>query len=495
MKRQRGTTESFADISLRDVYHFLQGSDLSCDELVGLEHEICRLYGIKASTGVIQTFPVDLWIAIFTRVAPLPKLEYDFDFWLDARTVCKAWRASISKMDFSQFVPELEHSKLDINPSHMLKLFHFSTITIISNAVDVDLLTKVKSMTIGENTIKKSQLNDVTKLTQLTHLGQEFGCLPPAILGSLTNLESLSIVDDWVAPKEEIEHLYKLTKLERLVLGWSADSFDQPTLMKHLTRLTDVRVKFMSFWREGKGSCYDRMGDKAIYMGEWLNGYYHGKGQCFWKRNSHKYEGDWYEGKMHGTGRYDYPETGYFEGEFENNFWTKGKRVYSNNGDTYEGDYQEANNHRHSIKSGLGTYHFCGRGAVYEGQFEGDHINGNGKCTYANGDMYDGEFRRGERHGNGLYRCADNSELSGVWENDVFQCPEDDPRNKIKLEHGWLWPQHEEDPPVDFERLMRGGEISDDDENEFPWNDVNKTTEEIVNSLIRLAKPADSDDD
>lgn len=85
--------------------------------------------------------------------------------------------------------------------------------------------------------------------------------------------------------------------------------------------------------------------------------------------------------------------------------------------------------------------------------------------------------------------------MSGVWENDVFQCPEDDPRNKIKLEHGWLWPQHEEDPPVDFERLMRGGEISDDDENEFPWNDVNKTTEEIVNSLIRLAKPADSDDD
>jgi len=54
-------------------------------------------------------------------------------------------------MDFSQFVPEL-NSKLDINPSHMLKLFHFSTITIFfkQNAVDVDLLTKVKSMTIGQ---------------------------------------------------------------------------------------------------------------------------------------------------------------------------------------------------------------------------------------------------------------------------------------------------------------------------------------------------------
>lgn len=53
------------------------------------------------------------------------------------------------------------------------------------------------------------------------------------------------------------------------------------------------------------------------------------------------------------------PKLAIFEGDFENNFWTKGKRVYSNNGDTYEGDYQEANIHRRSIKSGLGIYHFC----------------------------------------------------------------------------------------------------------------------------------------
>ena len=42
-------------------------------------------------------------------------------------------------------------------------------------------------------------------------------------------------------------------------------------------------------------------------------------------------------------------------------------------------------------------------GAKYDGQYENDLKNGQGKYTYGNGDVYKGQWKDGKRHGQGTY--------------------------------------------------------------------------------------------
>lgn len=405
MKRQRGQQGEMdiVNISLRDVYHFLQNVDLSCDELVGLEKEVGRLYATKAHTGVVQNFPVDMWVAVFEQVPQHKiKTEIDFYFWLNARTVCKTWHSSISKMDWSFFVPYIEHRKLKINPSHMLQLFYFSNIWLVSEAVDVDLLTKVKSLRVGYDCIAEAQIPQFTKLTQLTELCLKHCAFHPNILASLTNLEALVVTQDFDFEDEKsIDSLYQLTNLETLVLGGYEVKLDQATLMQKLTKLTDIRVKDNRFYKSGFGSCYFPDDQKQVYHGEWKDGKSHGHGLCFWRRSKHKYVGDWVDDRMHGKGIYMFPDEGYFQGEFENNTWKSGERYFPGDHDddedaeVYKGQFDPMR-----IKHGTGTYEFQ-NDDVYEGEWANDYITGQGKCTFSNGDTYEGGFYRGARVGKG----------------------------------------------------------------------------------------------
>jgi hypothetical protein len=43
--------------------------------------------------------------------------------------------------------------------------------------------------------------------------------------------------------------------------------------------------------------------------------------------------------------------------------------------------------------------------------------NGNGICTYANGDIYDGDWCDDQWHGQGTLTKNDGSVTNGVWDN------------------------------------------------------------------------------
>lgn len=59
----------------------------------------------------------------------------------------------------------------------------------------------------------------------------------------------------------------------------------------------------------------------------------------------------------------------------------------------------------------------------YEGQFKDGLPHGNGKYTFANGEVYEGKWKEGKKQGEGKLLYKKNGVDSvkvGVWENDVF---------------------------------------------------------------------------
>ena len=72
-----------------------------------------------------------------------------------------------------------------------------------------------------------------------------------------------------------------------------------------------------------------------------------------------------------------------------------GKHTYAS-GEVYEGEFKDGKS------SGNGKY-TCASGAVYEGEFKDGKRNGNGKYTCANGFVYEGEFKDDEMNGNGKH--------------------------------------------------------------------------------------------
>ena len=57
----------------------------------------------------------------------------------------------------------------------------------------------------------------------------------------------------------------------------------------------------------------------------------------------------------------------------------------------------------------------------YEGKFKKGLPNGNGKYTWANGNVYNGKWKMGRRHGVGVLYTASNGEsIKGLWKSDAF---------------------------------------------------------------------------
>jgi len=67
---------------------------------------------------------------------------------------------------------------------------------------------------------------------------------------------------------------------------------------------------------------------------------------------------------------------------------------------SYDGNYKQDND----IKHGNGKFSFA-NGNVYDGNWKDDMMHGNnGKLSYANGDVYDGNFKASMKHnGKGKY--------------------------------------------------------------------------------------------
>ena len=87
-----------------------------------------------------------------------------------------------------------------------------------------------------------------------------------------------------------------------------------------------------------------------------------------------------------------------------------GKFTYAK-GEVYEGDFKDGE------RNGKGKFTY-GRGAVYEGEFKDGERNGNGKFTYASGAVYEGEFKGDELNGNGKFTYRNGDVYEGEFKDD-----------------------------------------------------------------------------
>ena len=53
----------------------------------------------------------------------------------------------------------------------------------------------------------------------------------------------------------------------------------------------------------------------------------------------------------------------------------------------------------------------------YEGEYKNDKQHGQGKMTWASGDIYEGEYKNDKQHGQGKMTWADGTIYEGAWEN------------------------------------------------------------------------------
>ena len=162
--------------------------------------------------------------------------------------------------------------------------------------------------------------------------------------------------------------------------------------------------------KNGKGTYTYRDGE--IYTGEYVNDEYHGKGTYAFN-NIENYIGDFVEGKMQGKGTYTYINGDKYVGDFLNSK-KHGKGTYvSNNGDKYVGDFVNG------VKQGYGTSTY-NDGDKYVGEFFNDMGHGKGTFTFNNGDEYIGTFKEGQIHGKGIYKSNNGTIKYAIYENGKY---------------------------------------------------------------------------
>ena len=86
-----------------------------------------------------------------------------------------------------------------------------------------------------------------------------------------------------------------------------------------------------------------------------------------------------------------------------------GKMTYAD-GDVYEGEW------KNNKKSGNGKMTFKNNSS-YDGKWRSDNINGFGVYKYYNGDVYEGLFVDGNRNGEGKMSYENGDKYIGIWKN------------------------------------------------------------------------------
>jgi hypothetical protein len=149
-------------------------------------------------------------------------------------------------------------------------------------------------------------------------------------------------------------------------------------------------TKYTGFWFknifEGWGEMIDS--DGSISHGLFSNGYLNGKGEKYYKDGNY-YKGEFIDGLRSGHGIETTKEHDY-EGNFENDKKNKnGKLVYKKIKDSYEGEFLNNN------------------------------ITGKGEYKWENGDVFVGDFINGKMHGRGHYKWPDGGEYEGEYINNI----------------------------------------------------------------------------
>eukprot|EP01117_Protostelium_nocturnum_P012692 TRINITY_DN467_c0_g1_i1.p1 TRINITY_DN467_c0_g1~~TRINITY_DN467_c0_g1_i1.p1 ORF type:complete len:1282 (-),score=607.35 TRINITY_DN467_c0_g1_i1:202-4047(-) len=162
--------------------------------------------------------------------------------------------------------------------------------------------------------------------------------------------------------------------------------------------------EFANGLMEGKGKM--NYGGHTFYEGEWLAGEPHGEGTL--TQPGVVYKGKWKHGKKR-KGIIEWTGGAVFNGRFKNDKMDGEGELTCGNGDYYKGDWREGK------RAGYGV--FTSIRGKYEGMFLNDKRDGNGKMVWNNGDIYDGEWKNDMRHGEGKMVTIESS-YKGSWSQD-----------------------------------------------------------------------------
>ena len=144
-------------------------------------------------------------------------------------------------------------------------------------------------------------------------------------------------------------------------------------------------------------------------IGIWKNNILSGWGRQS-RCNGEIYEGRFENGLINGKGIYLDKKLNKYMGKFKDmKRWGKGKLVTYKF--IYEGDF---NNDK---IEGNGKIKFLKSGIEYEGTFLNDNIEGSGKFKWINEDIYEGEVKNGKMHGTGIYKYRNGKIYKGTFED------------------------------------------------------------------------------
>ncbi|KAG3024836.1 hypothetical protein PC121_g2241 [Phytophthora cactorum] len=157
------------------------------------------------------------------------------------------------------------------------------------------------------------------------------------------------------------------------------------------------------------------MGDVVQYVGEWVEGKFHGIGSCKYVDGS-EYSGALNQGRRHGNGILILASGDRYEGQ-----WWQGLRhgqgvaFSKSSGTTREGTWKRGV----EVSDGEWLITFA-NGDKYSGACRRGRSWGKGTCKFANGAAYTGEWVDGLRDGQGVCVNPDGTILEGEWQHSVF---------------------------------------------------------------------------
>ena len=163
------------------------------------------------------------------------------------------------------------------------------------------------------------------------------------------------------------------------------------------------------------------------YEGQYENGMKHGKG-IMHLPNGFSYEGDFKNGEMTGTGLRRWADGTTYSGSFKMGEMNGQGIWISPSGDQYDGEFVD--NKRH----GEGELTLSAKGTVYQGTFVNHKYHGNGIIVFDDNTysskkdnfnsnpeqgikQFEGNFNKNEIDGNGKMIYKDNSQYVGKWVN------------------------------------------------------------------------------
>ena len=147
------------------------------------------------------------------------------------------------------------------------------------------------------------------------------------------------------------------------------------------------------------------------YVGDFMNGLKHGKGNLSSKDNKFNYDGDFVNDKFEGFGTWiDHGEK--YTGNFKEGKFHGSGNLYKKNGDIYDGEFEQGV----LIK---GKINF-NNGDSCEGEYIDGNLEGKGIYTYKNGDIFKGDFIKGQKKFGELLFNEGKSKYEGFFENDKF---------------------------------------------------------------------------